>query len=167
MARYSLIATVTAAIMLLTGAVAGAQQTDTSVEGEPMRLPVDPASLVVTTDAGERKFTIEVADDDRERSAGLMFRTDLDDTHGMLFVFEQTRRVAFWMKNTPLPLDLVFIGEEGEVVSVMNGVPFSTAPISPDAPVRFVLELNEGTAQKAGIAEGDRVSHPQIDSVAD
>jgi len=167
MARYSLIATVTAAIMLLTGSIAGAQSTDESVEGEPMLLPVDPAPLVVTTDAGQREFTIEVADDDRERSAGLMFRTDLDDTHGMLFVFEETRRVAFWMKNTPLPLDLVFIGEDGEVVSVMNGVPFSTAPIAPDAPVRFVLELNEGTAQKAGIAEGDRVSHPQIDMVAD
>lgn len=155
-----------AAIMLITGSIAGAQATDASTEGEPMLLPVDPAPLVVMTDAGERRFTIEVADDDRERSAGLMFRKELDAAHGMLFVFEQARRVAFWMKNTPLPLDLVFIGEDGEVVSVMQGVPYSTAPISPDAPVRFVLELNEGTAQKAGIAEGDRVSHPQIDKVA-
>ena len=133
---------------------------------EPMILPVDPAPLTVETEGGERSFSIEVADDDRERSAGLMFRTGMDDAHGMLFVFEQTRRLSFWMKNTPMPLDLLFIAEDGAVVDVLSGEPFSVAPIGPEAPARFVLELKAGTAEKAGIARGDRVSHPRIDEAA-
>lgn len=135
-------------------------------EGQPMILPVDPAPLMVETAGGARPFTVEVADDDRERSAGLMFRTEMDDDHGMLFVFEQTRRLAFWMKNTPMPLDLVFIGADGRVVAVLAGEPFSVAPIAPEAPARFVLELKAGTAEKTGIAGGDRVRHPRIDRIA-
>ena len=137
-----------------------------AAEGEAMMLPVDPAPLVAETDAGEEQFTIEVADDARERSAGLMFREEMGDAHGMLFIFGETRRVGFWMKNTPMPLDLVFIGDDGRVRAVMQGEPQSTAVISPEAPVRFVLELKAGTAQKAGIAEGDRIRHPQIDAIA-
>jgi len=135
-------------------------------EGQPMILPVDPAPLTVRTAGGERRFSIEVADDDRERSAGLMFRTEMGDDHGMLFVFEQTRRLAFWMKNTPMPLDLVFIGADGRVVDVLPGEPYSVAPISPEAPARFVLELKAGTAEKTGIAGGDLVRHPRIDRIA-
>lgn len=135
-------------------------------DGTAMILPVDPVTLLVETAKGERSFTIEVADTDSERSAGLMFRTEMADTHGMLFVFENTRRVAFWMKNTPMPLDLIFIGEDGRIAAIMPGEPFSTSPISPSASVRFVLELKAGTAQKAGIADGDRVRHPRIDRIA-
>lgn len=142
------------------GGLAFAQQ------GEPMILPVDPAPLAIETAGGERRFSIEIADDDRERSAGLMFRTEMRDDHGMLFVFEQTRRLAFWMKNTPMPLDLVFIGADGRIVAILEGEPFSIAPIAPEAPARFVLELKAGTAEKTGIADGDRVRHPRIDRVA-
>lgn len=134
--------------------------------GEPMVLPVDPERLVIVTGAGERSFSIEIADEEGERSAGLMFRRSMADDHGMLFVFEQTRRLAFWMKNTPMPLDLIFIGDDGRIVSVLQGEPFSTAPIAPVGAARFVLELKAGTAQKAGIGDGDRVRHPQIDTVA-
>jgi len=142
------------------GGLAFAQQ------GAPMILPVDPAPLTIETAGGERRFSIEIADDDRERSAGLMFRTEMRDDHGMLFVFEQTRRLAFWMKNTPMPLDLVFIGADGRIVAILKGEPFSIAPIAPEAPARFVLELKAGTAEKTGIADGDRVRHPRIDRVA-
>ena len=124
------------------------------------------APLTIETAGGERRFSIEIADDDRERSAGLMFRTEMRDDHGMLFVFEQTRRLAFWMKNTPMPLDLVFIGADGRIVAILKGEPFSIAPIAPEAPARFVLELKAGTAEKTGIADGDRVRHPRIDRVA-
>ena len=134
--------------------------------GQPMRLAVDSAPLIAETDGGERQFSIEVADNNEERSRGLMFRRDLPDTRGMLFVFENTRRVAFWMKNTPLPLDLVFIDEGGVVRSIKQGVPFSEAPIAAEGPVRFVLELHEGTARKAGIRPGDRLRHPEIDAIA-
>lgn len=142
--------------LLAAGTVAHAQQ--------PMLLPVDPAPLVV--DGGGLSFSIEVADDPVERSAGLMYRRIMPDNRGMLFVFETTRQVGFWMKNTPLPLDLIFIGEDGEVKAVMHGVPFSEASISPGADVRFVLELKAGTAQKAGIAKGVRLRHPRIDEIA-
>lgn len=131
-----------------------------------MVLPTDPAPLVAETSKGEQRFSIEIADDDRERSAGLMFRTEMQDSHGMLFIFGETRPVGFWMRNTPMPLDLVFIGEDGRVRAVLPGEPFSEAAISPGVPVRFVLELKRGIAQKAGIAPGDRLRHPAIDAVA-
>jgi uncharacterized protein len=135
-------------------------------EGQPMILPISPDALVVETETGEQRFTIEVADTDLKRSAGLMFRTSMGDMHGMLFVFEQTRRVSFWMKNTPMPLDLIFIGEDGRVAAVLPGEPFSVTSIGPDVPVRFVLELKRGTAQKTGIADGVRLRHPLIDRIA-
>ncbi len=134
--------------------------------GQPMLLPVDPAPLVAEAGGKDIRFTVEIADDDAERSAGLMFRRVMPDDRGMLFVFEETRRVAFWMKNTPMPLDLIFADEEGVVVDIRQGVPFSEAAIAPQAPVRFVLEVKAGTAQKAGIAAGDRLRHPVIDRIA-
>ena len=129
---------------------------------QAMRLPVDPAPLVAVTAGGERSFTIEIADDQSERSAGLMFRESMDDDHGMLFVFPETRPIAFWMKNTPMPLDLIFIGQDGIIRDILPGEPFSEAQIAPDEPVRFVLELKRGTAEKAGIKDGDLVRHPAI-----
>ena len=84
----------------------------------------------------------------------------------MLFVFEQAQPVGFWMKNTPMPLDLVFIGSDGVVRAVLQGKPQSEAVISPDAPARFVLELKAGTAEKAGIVEGTDLHHPVIDTPA-
>jgi uncharacterized membrane protein (UPF0127 family) len=133
-----------------------------AADGSPMILPVDPTPLIVVTDNGERSFSIEIADTTAEREAGLMFRQDMAADHGMLFVFEQTREVNFWMKNTPLPLDLVFIGQDGRIRAVKQGEPQSEAIISPGEPVRFVLELKAGTAAKDGIAEGDLLRHPAI-----
>jgi len=133
-----------------------------SADGRAMRLPTDPAPLVALTSAGERSFTIEIADDTSERARGLMFRETMADDHGMLFVFEQTQPVAFWMKDTPMPLDLVFIGADGRIRDILPGEPFSTAGISPGEPVRFVLELKRGTAAAAGIGEGDILRHPAM-----
>ncbi|MFN3548664.1 MAG: DUF192 domain-containing protein [Mesorhizobium sp.] len=132
--------------------------------GSPMILPVDPAPLVATTDQGEIRFQIEVADTPEERSRGLMFRERMPENQGMLFVFSQSQPVGFWMQNTILPLDLLFVAEDGEVRAILPGVPFSTDTISPGEPVRFVLELNAGTAERQGIAVGDRLSHPIIDA---
>ncbi|MFU0506554.1 DUF192 domain-containing protein [Pseudaminobacter sp. NGMCC 1.201702] len=132
-------------------------------DGRAMVLAVDPAPLVVETATGPKSFTIEIADDPDERSAGLMFRKQMDADHGMLFVFEGTQAVGFWMKNTPLPLDLLFIGEDGRVKAVKRGEPLSEALIAPQEPVRYVLELNAGTAEKAGIAPGDLSRHPVMD----
>ena len=133
-----------------------------SANGQAMLLPVDPVPLVVETAAGERSFTIEVADDLSERSKGLMFRQTMADDHGMLFVFEQTQPVGFWMKDTPMPLDLLFVGQDGRVKEILPGQPFSETVISPGEPVRFVLEVKAGIAAKAGIKDGDQLRHPAI-----
>ena len=128
-------------------------------------LPVDAAPLVATTASGKQQFYIEVADDDSERGRGLMFRKDMPDNRGMLFVFETSRPVGFWMKNTPMPLDMVFIRQDGTIASIQQAEPFSEAVVSTPAPIRFVLELKAGTAAKRGVKEGDRLSHPVIDAV--
>jgi len=137
-----------------------------AADGEPMILPVDPAPLIAETPQGEKRFTIEVADEMDERAAGLMFRETMADDHGMLFVFERTQPVGFWMKNTPMPLDVIFIGPDGRVRAVLPGEPFSEATITPGEPVRFVLEFKRGTAERAGIARGTELHHPVIDQAA-
>lgn len=131
-------------------------------DGQAMVLPIDPAPLIAETAGGDVSFKVEIADDDDERSAGLMYRNFLPDDRGMLFVFPQQREVGFWMKNTPLPLDLVFIDEDGVVQGIRPGEPFSEAAITPGVPVQYVLELKRGTAAKLGIAEGAEIHHPVI-----
>ena len=84
------------------------------------------------------------------------------DDHGMLFVFEESRDLTFWMKNTPMPLDLIFVGQDGRIRAIRQGEPQSEAIISPGEPVRFVLELKAGTAARDGIADGDLLRHPAI-----
>lgn len=137
-----------------------------SASSRALMLPVDPVPLVAETGGGEKSFTIEVADDESEREAGLMYRQSMDDQHGMLFVFEQVRPVGFWMKNTPMPLDLLFIGQDGRVRAIKHGEPYSEALISPGEPVRFVLELKAGTSKSNGIANGDRLRHPAISAAS-
>jgi len=131
-------------------------------EGRPMTLPLDATPLIVTTAGGERRFWIEVADDEEERAAGLMFRQDMPDDRGMLFVFQHTQHLSFWMKNTPMPLDLLYLDEQGVVGAILAGRPFSEDSLSPPFPARFVLELKAGTAARNGIAVGDRMRHPEI-----
>lgn len=161
MIRKTLLAV--AAIILIAGSLGlylGMQQPVSA--DQAMRLPVDPVPLTVQTADGERSFIIEVADDQNERSAGLMFRETMDDDHGMLFVFPDSRQVSFWMRNTPMPLDLIFIEQGGRIRDILPGEPFSDAPIGPREPVRFVLELKRGTADEAGISNGDLVRHPAM-----
>lgn len=137
-----------------------------TAENQAMMLPVDAAPLVAVTAKGDRAFQIEIADTEDEREAGLMFRQTMTDDRGMLFVFDQTEGVGFWMKNTPMPLDLIFIGEDGRISAIRKGEPQSEAVIAPDAPVRFVLELKAGTAARQGIAEGDLIKHPAVQAVS-
>jgi uncharacterized protein len=137
------------------------------VHAQAMMLPVDATPLVIRTQSGEKRFDIEIADEAVERSAGLMFRQQLPDNRGMLFVMDGEGRAGFWMKNTPLPLDLLFIGADGRVRAILKGEPESEALISPEAPVSYVLELKAGTAAGNGIAEGDLLVHPAIAAAPD
>lgn len=131
---------------------------------EAMILPVDPNPLVIDSGGKQISFSIEVADDSAKRSRGLMFRKEMDADRGMLFVFQMQQPLAFWMKNTILPLDLVFIDSAGKVQAILPGTPFSEAPISPGVAVQYVLELNQGTAARHGITPGAAVRHPLINS---
>ncbi|CAN0656307.1 DUF192 domain-containing protein [Nitratireductor aquimarinus] len=135
-----------------------------SAQGSAMRLPVDPEPLVAVTAAGEVRFDIEIADEAHERQRGLMFRQSMPQDRGMLFIFPAEGRQGFWMQNTPLPLDLLFVAADGTVRAIAPGTPFSTASISPDVESQFVLELVAGTAQKTGIEVGDRLRHPRIEA---
>ena len=119
------------------------------------------SSLVVVTSAREIKFDVELALNDAERSRGLMFRDKLGPYDGMLFDFYQEAPVSFWMKNTLIPLDMVFIAADGTVKHVhSNAVPLSTEAIPSEFPVRAVLEINGGSAKLLGIKPGDKVKHP-------
>ncbi|WP_092041363.1 DUF192 domain-containing protein [Methylobacterium pseudosasicola] len=117
--------------------------------------------LTIVTKAGAKRFDVEVMRDDAGRSRGLMFRRHMAADHGMLFDFERTEPVTMWMKNTYLPLDMVFIRPDGVVSRIAADTePLSTAIIASGSPVSAVLELNAGTAAKLGIQAGDKVEHP-------
>ncbi|MEI9993784.1 MAG: DUF192 domain-containing protein [Rhizomicrobium sp.] len=127
-----------------------------SIMGLRPGLPVE--TIRIETASGAKALTVEVAADAASQERGLMFRRDLPANAGMLFDFHQAARVSFWMKNTPLPLDMVFIRADGTVSSVEpNAVPFSTETIPSAEPVRAVLEINGGRARDLGIKPGDRV----------
>lgn len=114
-------------------------------------------------DFGTLGFRVEVADDDAERSRGLMGRQAMGRLEGMLFVFDATQPVSFWMRNTLIPLDMLFIDETGTVVRVhANAVPLDESPIPSGVPVRYVLEINGGLAARFGIAAGAKLQHPVI-----
>ncbi|HEX4303398.1 MAG TPA: DUF192 domain-containing protein [Rhizomicrobium sp.] len=119
-------------------------------------LPVE--TIRVDTANGPKSFTVEIAADAASQERGLMYRHELPPDAGMLFDFHEEARVSFWMKNTPLPLDMVFIKADGTVSSVEpNAVPYSLASIYAAEPVQAVLEINGGEAHALGIKPGDKV----------
>jgi uncharacterized membrane protein (UPF0127 family) len=120
-------------------------------------------TLVLETASGSHRFNIEVTTNEVEREHGLMFRRSLPPDSGMLFVYESPRPVAMWMKNTPIPLDMVFIDAFGRVHRIETRTePFSTAPISSEGEVLAILELNAGTADAIGLKAGDKVVFPGL-----
>lgn len=124
-----------------------------------------PGRLDLRWEGGKESFSVEVADDGAERAQGLMFRTELAPASGMLFVYEMPRRVSFWMKNTLIPLDMVFADASGTVTRVHSGaVPEDLTPIDGGEGVQFVLEINAGLASKLGIGPGTLLRHPAIPS---
>jgi hypothetical protein len=107
------------------------------------------------------KFTAEIADTGPEREQGLMFREHLDPNQGMLFLYPVAKPVAFWMKNTPLSLDLLFIAADGRILNVAAmAKPFDTSPISSQGPAIAVFEILGGSAAQLGIEAGDKVEWP-------
>jgi uncharacterized membrane protein (UPF0127 family) len=119
------------------------------------------AEIQVITASGRHDFKVWIADNDQNRQQGLMYIKDLPANRGMLFLFERPRFLSFWMKNTYLSLDIIFIAPDGVVVNIARDTkPLSLDLIESDAPVTGVLELVAGTAARIGLVSGNRVVHP-------
>ena len=148
---FSLIA---ALVLALFAANAAAQS--------PLGATFEKSALEIVGQSGRHAFTVELAVEPAQTSQGLMYRRAMKPDSGMLFDFgEPPRRASMWMKNTFLPLDMLFIKPDGVIESIaQRTVPQSLVAISSRGPVRGVLELNGGTVSRLGIKPGDRVEHP-------
>ena len=114
--------------------------------------------------AGQAQFTVEIADTEEERARGLMQRASMPRSEGMLFIYPDEAERAFWMKNTLIPLDILFFDEAGVLVGLQeNARPFDLTPLPSKGAARFVLEINGGLAAKLRITEGAQLAHPAID----
>jgi uncharacterized membrane protein (UPF0127 family) len=132
-------------------AVPAAAQLETFPTGE----------VTIDTAGGPHKFAVEIATTPAQLEQGLMFRRHLAADAGMLFDFGVPTRATMWMKNTLIPLDMLFVGADGRIVNIhARAVPGSLEAIAAAAPVRAVIELNGGTADRLGIRPGDRVVSP-------
>ncbi len=138
------------AALALAGGSASAACTDTAVD--------------IRGDWGSARFTVEVADEPAERAQGLMNRPSMPRSAGMLFLYERPQRATFWMRNTLIPLDMIFMDETGTVTRVHeNAVPLDETTIDGGDGVLAVLEINGGLARAIGIAEGSELRHPGLD----
>ena len=140
----ALAASVLASALLWAGNPAAAQ----GEAGQPQRLQA------ITLNAGMHNIRAEVALTPDQRQKGLMYRRDLGQYEGMLFVFEEPMPQCFWMKNTPTPLTIAFLADDGSIVNLADMKPFDESSQCSAKPVRFVLEMNQGWFAKRGIKAG-------------
>jgi len=144
MVRQAVLALLALFVFLSTGASAAELQT-----------------LEIVSRSGVHVFTVEVVKTEQERATGLMYRKELPEGRGMLFDFSPEQQVSMWMKNTLIPLDMIFIRSDGRIIRIAeNTEPLSEKIIPSGGLTRGVLEVIGGTAKKYGIAPGDRVAHP-------
>ena len=121
--------------------------------------------IEILTAEGSRSFQIEIADDPAEQARGLMFRPSMAADAGMLFVFDEPRQASFWMQNTMIPLDMLFIDDTGRVETIAVRMDtYSTRASSSEGPVRAVLEINGGLSEKLGIEPGAQAVHPAFEA---
>jgi hypothetical protein len=134
--------------------------------GKPVAVAAAGGSIdkvTIITAQTRHQFQIELAATAEARSRGLMQRPTLANDAGMLFIFPYSGRHGFWMKNTLIPLDMLFVAGDGRIVYVHhNAQPHSLTPITPSANARAVLEINGGLSRRLGIAVGDQVLHPSL-----
>ena len=131
-----------------------------TVNSTPNPVSFDRSEVVLVTDAGRYRFAVEVAVTVEQRRRGLMFRTGLDTDAGMLFDYGQVKTVAMWMKNTLIPLDMIFISADGRIARIAEGAqPHSLEIIRSGSAVRAVLEVGAGTVRDLGLESGDWIEH--------
>ncbi len=119
--------------------------------------------LTIQGDFGQATFSIDVADDPQERAQGLMFVEQMPTLSGMLFIYERPQSVSFWMKNTLIPLDMIFAAPDGEILRIHeNAIPGDLTPIPGGDGVQMVLEINGGLSSRLGLTEGAVMQHPSF-----
>ena len=124
--------------------------------------PPQPTSALPTTQIklGNQTFTLEIANDFNTRAFGLMKRDSMPDGHGMIFVFAREQVLPFHMKNTRIPLDIVFVDANGRIVTIKQMKPYDLNVTSSDRPAKWAIELNKGAADAAGVKVGDQLEIP-------
>ena len=121
------------------------------------------STLEIEAQDGKHRFKVEIAQSPRQQAQGLMFRRRLAADAGMLFLYGQPQIIKMWMKNTFIPLDMIFIGANGRIVSIVERtIPQSLETVSSAKPANAILEVNGGTVSRLGIRAGDRVRHPAL-----
>ena len=138
-------------LSILTGCEAGSNATTQAV-------PQLPTQDVVLAGRG---FKLEIADDFQERETGLMHRKSMPVDHGMFFAFPDVAPRQFWMKNTPLPLDIIYLDEAGVVLNVAQLYPNDLTGVKSTGPAKYAIELNQGVAARIGLKAGDRITLPK------
>ena len=123
-------------------------------EAKPSSLPTVPVRI------GQQTFQLEVAATHSDRQHGLMYRESMPADHGMIFVFEDEAVRSFWMRNTKIPLDILYLNATGGIVSIRQLKPMDETSVSSEYPAKFAIELNEGAAAKAGVREGYVIKIP-------
>ena len=122
---------------------------------------LEQVALTIASSNGQHRFTVEVARTPEEQARGLMFRNEVPADRGMIFPYDPPVQVSFWMKDTLIPLDMLFIGPDGKIGRIAaSTVPMSLDPVPSIDPVAAVLEIGGGRAGELGIKEGDKVSWP-------
>lgn len=137
-----------------------AEQMAEPTSAAPSTHPVSGLEIVpvaVTTDADTHTFMAEVAATREEQARGLMFRRDMGADEAMIFPYETPQELGFWMRNTVLPLDIIFIGPDGRILNIADGEPYNETSVYSDGVAIAVLELNQGRAEELGIGPGDLV----------
>lgn len=119
---------------------------------EPVRIPLR---------LGNETVQVEIVATDLLRQRGLMYRQSLPQDAGMVFVFDREQDLGFWMKDTRIPLDIVYVNRDGRIVSIKHMAPFDTDRTGSDGPARYAIELNLGTAKRLGLKKGDLVALPE------
>ena len=114
----------------------------------------------VSMKIGQETIILEIADTPKLRQTGLMHRKSMAPDHGMLFVFEHRQFLGFWMRNTLIPLDILYVDADGRVVTIRQMKPLDETSIASREPVLYAIELNVGTAARAGVKEGDLLQLP-------
>jgi hypothetical protein len=152
-----------ALLLLVVTVSAPLAQEDQGIDAPP-EVRFDRSEVTIETARGaSHRFTVEMATNPMQRARGLMFRESMPQTHGMLFVFDSPRRLSFWMRNTLIPLDMLFLDRDGRVINIARRTtPRSDRSYQSAGPALAVLEINGGLSGLLGIAPGDRVIHPRL-----